>query len=37
MAIKEYGSGMRTIEDADPDRKGAIKRTEPPRPEGSEI
>jgi uncharacterized protein (DUF2236 family) len=32
MAIKEYGKGLRTIEDADPNRKGAITRDEPPHP-----
>lgn len=36
IAVKNYGSGMRTIEDADPNRKGAIKRSEPPGPESSE-
>jgi uncharacterized protein (DUF2236 family) len=37
MRIREYGSGMRTIDDADPNQKGAIKRTQEPDLESTAV
>lgn len=36
MRVREYGNGMRTIDDADPNQKGAIKRSKPSGAESSE-